>query len=155
MRKRKTIQIISALALFLVLAGFLAACGDPYQPIVDIRRVKFPNTLTLKEGELKALRVTIIKPSVINETLDATWESSNDEVATVEIFGADHNDDRIPVPKTTTVDLLVTAKTLPNNTSEDEATITVTVDPGGRNIYVECTVIVTKSGTTTNPDPGT
>ena len=146
MQKRKTIQVISALALLLVLTGFLAACGDPYQPKIDIRRVNFPKTLSMNEGDLKVLRVTIIKPSVLNETPEATWNSDDEDVATVEIFGADHNDKTIPVPKTITVELLVTAK------SSGDATITVTVEnPNGSDITVDCEVTV-NPGTAATPN---
>jgi hypothetical protein len=146
MRKRKTIQVTGALALLLVLAGFLAACGDLYEPEVDIRRVNFPDTLEMTEDEFKPLRVTIIKPSVISDSYIVTWKPSDKDVATVEILGADHNDVTITISKTTTVDLLVTAK------SPGEASIFVIVEnPNGVDITSECIVTV-KPKTTTNPD---
>jgi len=142
MRKRKTIQIISALALLLV---FFAACGDPYQPEVAIRRVNFPDTLTLKEGDFKPLKVTIIKPSIMSGTVDVTWISDDDSVAIVEIIG-DDNAESITISKTTTIELLVTA------IGEGTAIITVTAETPGPDIEAECVVTVTGSGTAVIPD---
>lgn len=84
MKKR---NISACLAILLVLAGFLAYCGESYKPKVkEISLISdkiVDGKLSLAVGESERLIVTIKKPSSIKEP-DLIWNSDDPGVATVE-----------------------------------------------------------------------
>jgi len=82
MKKRNATQVLGAAALLLILAGFLATCGDMdvFRPPLD--RIQLDRgTLILEKGQRQTLRAAMVPSNA--ESVSITWESNDTNVADV------------------------------------------------------------------------
>jgi len=138
MRKRNIAQVSGALALLLVLAGFLTACGEIYTPEVRIRRDNFPGKLNLKaDNDKTLLEVTIIIPSSKKGEYTVSFISTDEDVAEIVVVNQNSPHNEYLVTETKTFHLKVNPK------KTGATTIVVSIGPP---INIRNTCDVTVSG---------
>jgi len=68
MKKQKTVKALAALILFPVLTVFLAACNDPYVPVVHEGAITInPTKFNLAKGASREIHIQVAVPSKIRE----------------------------------------------------------------------------------------
>jgi hypothetical protein len=155
MKMRNTLQALGALALLLVIAGFIAACKDESadQPIVIEKPSFDPITLTFTSGSTKKEPKIICKiPSSVGEEsvkINFSFNENYLKITTDDLYALDYDLSKEIAPgkfygingsvdvdtRLFTINLTVEAKSVP---PPGEANITVTINPG--NVTATCRV---------------
>jgi uncharacterized protein YjdB len=148
MKRLNALRALGALALSLVLSGFLAACSEPFQPSVRGITISIsPDTLNV--SETATLTVKVDAPSSVDSSITLSIEnkkikfnitSDDNEYHGGVLDYDDEDEENINFDYKATVlrtsFLTISVKALLSGTD----TITATANPGGKTATCEVTV---------------